>query len=41
VYDYQIENLMRRLRTKLEPAPAHPQLLITLRGLGYKLIVRE
>jgi DNA-binding response OmpR family regulator len=41
VYDYQIENLMRRLRTKLEPDPAHPQLLITLRGLGYKLIVRE
>jgi len=38
VYDYQIENLMRRLRTKLEPDPAHPQLLITLRGLGYKLV---
>jgi DNA-binding response OmpR family regulator len=38
VYDYQIENLMRRLRAKLEPDPAHPQLLLTLRGLGYKLI---
>jgi len=38
VYDYQIENLMRRLRAKLEPDPAHPQLLITLRGLGYKLV---
>jgi DNA-binding response OmpR family regulator len=38
VYDYQIENLMRRLRAKLEPDPAHPQLLLTLRGLGYKLV---
>ncbi len=41
VYDYQIENLVRRLRSKLEPDPANPQLLITLRGLGYKLVVRE
>jgi DNA-binding response OmpR family regulator len=41
VYDYQIENLVRRLRTKLEPDPAHPQLLLTLRGLGYKLVTRE
>jgi DNA-binding response OmpR family regulator len=41
VYDYQIENLMRRLRAKLEPDPARPQLLITLRGLGYKLVTRE
>jgi DNA-binding response OmpR family regulator len=41
VYDYQIENLMRRLRARLEPDPAHPQLLLTLRGLGYKLVARE
>ena len=41
VYDYQIENLMRRLRAKIEPDPAHPQLLLTLRGLGYKLVARE
>ena len=41
VYDYQIENLMRRLRAKLEPDPAHPQLLLTLRGLGYKLVTRD
>jgi len=41
VYDYQIENLMRRLRSKLEPDPANPQLLLTLRGLGYKLVTRE
>lgn len=40
-YDYQIENLVRRLRTKLEPDPANPQLLLTVRGLGYKLIAHE
>ena len=37
VYDYQIENLVRRLRTKIENDPAMPQLLLTIRGLGYKL----
>lgn len=37
IYDYQIENLVRRLRTKLEPDPGNAQLLITVRGLGYKL----
>jgi hypothetical protein len=41
VYDYQVENLVRRLRSKLEPDPANPQLLLTLRGLGYKLVTRE
>ena len=39
VYDYQIENLVRRLRTKLEPDPTKPQLLLTVRGRGYKLVV--
>lgn len=38
VYDYQIENLVRRLRLKLELTPASPQLLLTVRGRGYKLI---
>ncbi|MCP4426735.1 MAG: FHA domain-containing protein [Chloroflexi bacterium] len=38
VYDYQIENLVRRLRAKLEPDPANPQLLLTVRGRGYKII---
>ena len=37
VYDYQIENLVRRLRSKLEPDTANPQILLTVRGLGYKL----
>jgi len=41
VYDYQVENLVRRLRSKIEPDPANPQLLLTMRGLGYKLITRE
>jgi len=40
VYDYQVENLVRRLRAKLEPDPANPQLLQTIRGLGYKLVLR-
>jgi len=40
VYDYQIENLVSRLRSKLEPDPANPQLLVTVRGLGYKLVTR-
>lgn len=40
VYDYQVENLMRRLRTKLEPDPANPHVLLTVRGLGYKLVGR-
>jgi len=40
VYDYQIENLVRRLRSKLELDPADPQLLLTVRGRGYKLVTR-
>lgn len=38
IYDYQIENLVRRLRTKIESDPNIPQLLVTMRGLGYKLV---
>jgi len=38
VFDYQIENLVRRLRTKIESDPNSPQLLVTMRGLGYKLV---
>ncbi|MBN2005427.1 MAG: winged helix-turn-helix domain-containing protein [Anaerolineae bacterium] len=41
VFDYQVENLIRRLRAKLEPDPANPHLLFTLRGLGYKLVTRK
>lgn len=39
IFDYQIENLVRRLRTRIEVDPANPQLLFTVRGLGYKLLV--
>jgi pSer/pThr/pTyr-binding forkhead associated (FHA) protein len=41
VYDYQIENLVRRLRSRIEPDPTNPQLLLTVRGRGYKLVARE
>jgi DNA-binding response OmpR family regulator len=41
VFDYQIENLVRRLRSRIEHDPADPQLLITARGRGYKLVARE
>jgi pSer/pThr/pTyr-binding forkhead associated (FHA) protein len=37
-YDYQVENLIRRLRSKIELDPSNPTLLVTMRGLGYKLI---
>jgi pSer/pThr/pTyr-binding forkhead associated (FHA) protein len=40
VYEYQIENLVRRLRTKIEIDPNSPQLLLTMRGLGYKLVTQ-
>lgn len=38
IFDYQIENLVRRLRTKVEIDPNAPMLLVTVRGLGYKLV---
>ncbi len=41
VFDYQIENLVRRLRSRIEPDAASPQLLLTTRGRGYKLVTRE
>ena len=38
IYDYQIENLIRRLRTKIEEDANTPILLVTVRGMGYKLL---
>jgi pSer/pThr/pTyr-binding forkhead associated (FHA) protein len=38
VYDYQVENLVHRLRQTLEYEPSNPQILVTVRGLGYKLV---
>ena len=40
IFDYQIENLVRRLRTRIEYEPNAPQLLVTVRGLGYKLTTK-
>ncbi len=38
IFDYQIENLVRRLRTKIELDPNNPVILLTIRGLGYRLV---
>ncbi|MBV8958397.1 MAG: winged helix-turn-helix domain-containing protein, partial [Actinobacteria bacterium] len=41
-YDYfgdgrLVDVHVRRLRTKVEPDPARPRHVVTVRGLGYKL----
>ena len=41
-YDYFgdtriVDAHVRRLRTKIEPDPAHPTLVLTIRGMGYQL----
>jgi DNA-binding response OmpR family regulator len=33
-----VETAVRRLRRKIEPDPAHPKRLITIRGTGYQLV---
>jgi pSer/pThr/pTyr-binding forkhead associated (FHA) protein len=38
IFDYQIENLVRRLRTKIELDPNSPVILLTVRGMGYRLV---
>ena len=37
VSDYNIEQLISRLRRKLEQDPEHPRYVLTVRGLGYRL----
>lgn len=32
---------MRRLREKIEPDPSHPRYLVTVRGLGYRLLKED
>ena len=39
VADYNIEQLISRLRRKLEPDPDQPRHVLTVRGLGYRLVV--
>jgi hypothetical protein len=39
VDDARIEKLISRLRQKVEPDPANPRFLTTVRGRGYKLVV--
>jgi hypothetical protein len=39
VDDARIEKLISRLRQKIEPDPANPHFLTTVRGRGYKLVV--
>lgn len=38
VDDARIEKLISRVRQKIEPDPAHPRYLISVRGRGYKLV---
>lgn len=38
VYDSAIDKLVSRLRHKIEPDPANPRFIITVRGRGYKLV---
>ncbi|MBK8046030.1 MAG: winged helix-turn-helix transcriptional regulator [Anaerolineales bacterium] len=39
VDDARIEKLISRLRQKIEPDPANPHFLMTVRGRGYRLVV--
>lgn len=32
---------VRRIREKIELDPSHPQSLVTMKGLGYKLLVEK
>jgi pSer/pThr/pTyr-binding forkhead associated (FHA) protein len=38
VSDYNVEQLISRLRRKLEEQPERPRHLLTVRGLGYRLV---
>ncbi len=36
-YEHTVNSHINRLRAKIEPDPAHPQLIVTVWGIGYKL----
>ena len=40
-YEESLMSHVRRVRKKIEQDPSHPVSLITVKGLGYKLMVRE
>lgn len=40
-YENSLMVHIRRLREKIEPAPSSPVYLLTVRGMGYKLLVKE
>jgi len=40
VDDARVEKLVSRLRGRIEPDPAAPRYLVTVRGRGYKLLSR-
>lgn len=40
-YEQSLMTHMRRIREKIEADPSHPESLITVKGLGYKLIVTD
>ena len=38
-YEQSLMTHIRRIREKIEPDPSHPESLLTVKGLGYKLMV--
>ncbi len=36
-YEHTVNSHINRLRAKIEPDPAHPELIVTVWGVGYKL----
>ena len=40
-FEHTVNSHLNRLRAKLEPDPARPKLLITVRGAGYKLVIPD
>ena len=40
-YENSLMVHIRRLRAKIEADPSHPKFLLTVRGLGYKLVLEE
>ena len=40
-YENSLMAHIRRIREKIEQNPSHPVSLITVKGLGYKLVLKE